>query len=78
MLQPILVREARPERFALIAGERRWRAAKRAGLQYIPIIVRDVSDELTLQHALVENLHRDDLNPSRRPLPTSSSSRTST
>jgi ParB family transcriptional regulator, chromosome partitioning protein len=63
VLQPILVREVRPDRFALIAGERRWRAAKRAGLQYMPIIVRDVSDELTLQHALVENLHRDDLNP---------------
>jgi ParB family chromosome partitioning protein len=63
ILQPILVREIGSDRFALIAGERRWRAAKRAGLQFIPIIVRDVSDELTLQHALVENLHRDDLNP---------------
>ncbi|HLM28915.1 MAG TPA: ParB/RepB/Spo0J family partition protein, partial [Acidimicrobiales bacterium] len=59
----ILVRQLSPERFVLIAGERRWRAAKRAGLQYIPIIVREVNDELTLQHALVENLHRDDLNP---------------
>jgi ParB family chromosome partitioning protein len=63
LLQPILVRELAPDRFALIAGERRWRASKRAGLQFMPIIVRDVSDELTLQHALVENLHRDDLNP---------------
>ena len=63
VLQPILVRELTPDRYALIAGERRWRAAKRAGLQHIPIIVRDVSDELTLQTALVENLHRDDLNP---------------
>ena len=63
VLQPILVRETKPERFALIAGERRWRAAKRAGLQYIPAIVREVNDEQTLQHALVENLHRDDLNP---------------
>ena len=63
VLQPILVRELTPDRYALIAGERRWRAAKRAGLQHIPIIVRDVSDELTLQHSLVENLHRDDLNP---------------
>ncbi|MBN2621746.1 MAG: ParB/RepB/Spo0J family partition protein [Acidimicrobiales bacterium] len=63
VLQPILVREIGPDRFALIAGERRWRASKRAGLQFMPIIVRDVSDELTLQHALVENLHRDDLNP---------------
>jgi ParB family chromosome partitioning protein len=63
VLQPILVRELGPDRYALIAGERRWRASKRAGLQFMPIIVRDVSDELTLQHALVENLHRDDLNP---------------
>ena len=63
VLQPVLVRELGPDRYALIAGERRWRASKRAGLQYMPIIVRDVSDELTLQHALVENLHRDDLNP---------------
>ena len=63
VLQPVLVRELGSERYALIAGERRWRAAKRAGLQYLPVIVRDVSDELTLQHALVENLHRDDLNP---------------
>jgi ParB family transcriptional regulator, chromosome partitioning protein len=63
VLQPILVRELSVDRYALIAGERRWRAAKRAGLQYIPVIVRDASDELTLQQALVENLHRDDLNP---------------
>lgn len=63
VLQPILVRELAPDRYALIAGERRWRASKRAGLQFMPVIVRDVSDELTLQHALVENLHRDDLNP---------------
>lgn len=63
VLQPVLVRQLGTDRYALIAGERRWRAAKRAGLQYIPVIVRDVSDELTLQSALVENLHRDDLNP---------------
>ena len=63
VLQPVLVREVDSDRFELIAGERRWRAAKRAGLQFMPIIVRKVSDELTLQHALVENLHRDDLNP---------------
>lgn len=63
VLQPVLVREIERDRYALIAGERRWRAAKRAGLQFIPVIVRDVSDKLTLQHALVENLHRDDLNP---------------
>jgi ParB family chromosome partitioning protein len=63
VLQPILVRKVSEDRYAIIAGERRWRAAKRAGLQFIPVIVRQVNDELTLQHALVENLHRDDLNP---------------
>jgi ParB family transcriptional regulator, chromosome partitioning protein len=63
VLQPILVRQLGDDRYAIIAGERRWRAAKRAGLQFIPVIVRQVNDELTLQHALVENLHRDDLNP---------------
>ena len=63
VLQPILVRKVSDDRYAIIAGERRWRAAKRAGLQFIPVIVRQVNDELTLQHALVENLHRDDLNP---------------
>jgi ParB family chromosome partitioning protein len=63
VLQPILVRHVGDDRYAIIAGERRWRAAKRAGLQFIPVIVRQVNDELTLQHALVENLHRDDLNP---------------
>ena len=62
MLQPILVRQVSDDRYAIIAGERRWRAP-RAGLQFIPVIVRQVNDELTLQHALVENLHRDDLNP---------------
>ena len=63
VLQPILVRQISDDRYAMIAGERRWRAAKRAGLQFIPVIVRQVNDELTLEHALVENLHRDDLNP---------------
>jgi ParB family chromosome partitioning protein len=63
VLQPILARQISDDRYAIIAGERRWRAAKRAGLQFIPVIVRQVNDELTLQHALVENLHRDDLNP---------------
>ena len=63
VLQPILVRRADDERFELIAGERRWRAAKRAGLQTIPIVVRDAdTDADLLEQALVENLHRTDLN----------------
>lgn len=61
VLQPILVRE-RDDGYELIAGERRWRAAKRAGLASIPAVVRTVDDEASLEQALVENLHRQDLN----------------
>ncbi len=63
VLQPILVRELPDDRFELIAGERRWRAAKRAGLPSIPVVVRTVDEVLSLEQALVENLHREDLNP---------------
>jgi len=61
ILQPILVRRKTTDSFELIAGERRWRAAKRAGLNRIPAIVRDIEDLTALEHALVENLHRQDL-----------------
>ncbi len=65
VLQPVLVRpvEGEVERFELIAGERRWRAARKAGLSHIPAIVRPVNDTSSLEQALVENLHRSDLNP---------------
>jgi ParB family chromosome partitioning protein len=63
VLQPILVRAADDGRYELIAGERRWRAAKRAGMVSIPAIVRTTSDTHSLEQALVENLHRQDLNP---------------
>ncbi|HEX7094352.1 MAG TPA: ParB/RepB/Spo0J family partition protein [Acidimicrobiales bacterium] len=63
VLQPILVRRAGEGTYELIAGERRWRAAKRAGLPVIPALVRDVPDVHSLEQALVENLHRQDLNP---------------
>lgn len=63
VLQPILVRQTGENSFELIAGERRWRAAKRAGLQSIPAIVRPVEDGDSLEQALVENLHREDLSP---------------
>lgn len=63
VLQPILVREVGDEKYELIAGERRWRAAKRAGLPSIPVVVRAVDEVLSLEQALVENLHRADLNP---------------
>jgi ParB family transcriptional regulator, chromosome partitioning protein len=62
VLQPVLVRPSDNGRFQLIAGERRWRAAKRAGLQTIPALVRNVADAESLEQALVENLHREDLN----------------
>ncbi|MCU1449256.1 MAG: chromosome segregation DNA-binding protein, partial [Acidimicrobiales bacterium] len=62
VLQPVLVRQADDGSFQLIAGERRWRAAKRAGLQLVPAIVRTADDTSSLQQALVENLQREDLN----------------
>lgn len=61
VLQPLLVRRD-GDSYELIAGERRWRAAKRAGLQDVPVIVRDADDTASLEQALVENLHRQDLN----------------
>jgi ParB family transcriptional regulator, chromosome partitioning protein len=63
ILQPVLVRAVADSVYELIAGERRWRAAKRAGLPTIPAIVRDASDLHSVEQALVENLHRLDLNP---------------
>ncbi len=67
VLQPIVVRSMPPEgaeeRFELIMGERRWRAAQEAGLERIPSIVRDTSDDAMLRDALLENLHRSELNP---------------
>ena len=65
VLQPVLVRQvgsAAADDFELIAGERRWRAARRAGLQTIPVLVHTVDDTQSLEQALVENLHRQDLN----------------
>jgi ParB family chromosome partitioning protein len=65
ILQPVLVREtspSTPDEYELIAGERRWRAARRAGLQKIPVLVQVADDPHSLEQALVENLHRQDLN----------------
>ncbi|MEK6777340.1 MAG: ParB/RepB/Spo0J family partition protein [bacterium] len=62
VIQPILVREGK-HGFELIAGERRWRAAKQAGIMAIPAILQDVSDQDSLEIALIENLQREDLNP---------------
>lgn len=61
ILQPILVRPS-GDGYELVAGERRWRAARRVGLQFIPALVRDADDASALERALVENVHRADLN----------------
>lgn len=62
VIQPVIVRPV-GDAFELIAGERRWRAAKRVGLATIPAIIRETDDTRALEQALVENLHRQDLNP---------------
>jgi ParB family chromosome partitioning protein len=61
VIQPILVRPA-GDRYEIVAGERRWRGAQRAGLLKVPVVVRDVPDEKLLQVALIENIQREDLN----------------
>ena len=63
IIQPILVRGIGGERYEIIAGERRWRAAQRAGLHEVPIVLLEASDQLSLELAIVENVQRTDLNP---------------
>ncbi|MFT7646765.1 MAG: ParB family chromosome partitioning protein [Candidatus Poriferisodalaceae bacterium] len=63
VLQPVVVRELGPGRYELVAGERRWRASRKAGLATVPAVVRDIGDEASLVQAVVENIHREDLNP---------------
>ena len=63
IIQPILVRPVSDGRYEIVAGERRWRAAQRAGLLKVPVIVRDVPDEKRLELALIENVQRENLNP---------------
>jgi ParB family chromosome partitioning protein len=63
ILQPIVVRRAGDGRYELIAGERRLRAAKAAGLPAVPVVLRDSGDADLLRDALIENIHREDLNP---------------
>jgi ParB family chromosome partitioning protein len=63
IMQPILVRAIEGARFEIIAGERRWRAAQRAGLKHIPALVRSVPDQAALALSLIENIQREDLNP---------------
>jgi len=63
VMQPILVRPIEGGRFEIVAGERRWRAAKRAGLAEVPALVKTVGDQSALALALIENIQREDLNP---------------
>ncbi len=63
LMQPVVVRPLEGERYEIIAGERRWRACQLAGLERIPALVREVSDEAAIAMALIENIQRENLNP---------------
>lgn len=63
LMQPILARSVAGGKYEIIAGERRWRASQLAGMQEVPVLVRDVPDEVALKMALIENIQREDLNP---------------
>lgn len=63
IMQPIVVRPLSQNRYEIIAGERRWRAAQIAGLAEVPALIRDVPDEAAIAMALIENIQREDLNP---------------
>lgn len=63
VLQPLLVKPQTSGSYLLVAGERRWRAARMAGLTDVPVIIRDLSEQETMEIALIENLQREDLNP---------------
>ena len=63
VVQPVIVRPAGEERYELVAGERRWRAAQAAGLETVPAVVRDIPDDVALSIAIIENIQREDLTP---------------
>jgi ParB family transcriptional regulator, chromosome partitioning protein len=63
VIQPILVRPISDNRYEIVAGERRWRAARMAGLAQVPVIVKDIPDSQAIAAALIENIQREDLNP---------------
>lgn len=63
IIQPLIVRSVGEGQYQIVAGERRWRAAKMAGLQEVPVVVKDYTDQQVAEIALVENLQREDLNP---------------
>ena len=63
IIQPVVVRKIGDEKYEIVAGERRWRAAQLAGLQEVPVVVKDIDDRATMAIALIENIQRQDLNP---------------
>jgi ParB family transcriptional regulator, chromosome partitioning protein len=63
IMQPILVREIAADKYEIIAGERRWRASQIAGLEEVPVLIREIEDESALEMALIENIQRENLNP---------------
>ena len=63
LIQPIVIRPLDQDRYEIVAGERRWRAAQLAGLHEVPVIIRDISDQAAMAMALIENIQREDLNP---------------
>ena len=63
VIQPLVVRQLGTDKYELIAGERRWRAAQLVGLEAVPVVVRDVTDQMASAMALIENMQRQDLNP---------------
>ena len=63
VIQPLLVRPLSDGGYQLIAGERRWRASRMAGLTQVPVVVKEMTDEEAMELALIENLQREDLNP---------------
>ncbi len=67
VLQPVLVRPAEPQHYQLVAGERRWRAARVAGLTEIPALIEQLDDETAMEIGIIENLQREDLSLSKKP-----------
>jgi ParB family chromosome partitioning protein len=63
IIQPILVRTLGGEKYEIVAGERRWRAAQLAGIHEVPVLIRDISDQAAMALGLIENIQREDLNP---------------
>ena len=63
IVQPIVVRQISSRKYEIVAGERRWRAAKMAKLSEVPVLVKDIDDQQTIAMALIENIQREDLNP---------------